>query len=230
MKILYKILNTVAALALAPVLLFLPLFRFVATVDVSSIGGNQLGALLGGLIGGLVDINAVIEKVTGINIENLPEFYTIREVYDMFFGPEANGAFADFNAAAIPQNVTQFFTAAFILLCVALGFALIVIITGLFTKKKYLTASFAAMGFISTFAANKCFTYIADQLVSGKISMVNILKGIQGLENYQKYLEYLNFDIRIFELSSAYTILLIVFGALVLLNIGFAVAETTQNN
>lgn len=221
MKILYKITNSLVALSIIPVLLFLPLFRFISVVSVASTN------ILTSLIGGFVDLNPIIEKVTGINIEKLPEFYTIQQAYDLFFGEKANDAFLNFDTSVIPENVKAFFIAAFVLFVFALVCALLVLIFGLFTKKKILTASFSALGFISTFAANKCFAFIAEQLVSGKISVVNILKGVEALAEYETMLKYLNFDIRIFELSSAYTMLLIIFGALFIMSIGFYLAEST---
>lgn len=222
MKIFYKIINSMVTLSIIPVLLFLPLFRFVSVVNVASTN------ILTSLIGGFVDINPIIEKATGINIEKLPEFYTVKQAYELFFGEKANNAFAEFDMSVIPDNVTAFFTAAFSLFVFALVCALLVLLFGLFTKKKILSISFSALGFISVFAANKCFTYIADQMVSGKISVINILKGVKALTEYESMLKYLEFDIRIFELSSAYTMLLIIFGALFLLSIGFMIAESTQ--
>ena len=222
MKVFYKITNSLVVLSLIPVLLFLPLFRFISVVNVSS------SNILTSLIGGIVDVNALIEKATGINIKNLPEFYTISEAYNLFFGEKANNAFTDFDVSVIPENVIGFFTAAFALFAFALLCALLVLIFGLFTKKKVLPITFSAIGFVSTFAANKCFAYIADQMVSGRISVVNILKGVPALSSYESVMKYLDFDIRIFELSSAYTMTLIIFGALFLLSIGFMVAETTQ--
>ena len=223
MKILYKVTNSLVSLAMIPVLLFLPLFRFIAVVDVSS------SNIITSLIGGIVDVNSLIEKATGINIEKLPEFYTIPEVYELFFGEKASEAFSGFDTSVIPAEVKGFFTAAFILLVFAIVCALVVLISGLFTKKMVLPATFSVLGFVSTFAANKCFAFIADQLVSGKISVINMLKGAEALKNYESVLKYLSFDIRIFELSSAYTMLLIIFGALFLISIGFRLADSTVN-
>lgn len=222
MKIFYKIINSLVVLSIIPVLLFLPLFRFISVVNVASTN------ILTSLIGGFVDINPIIEKATGINIEKLPEFYTIRQAYELFFGEKANNAFAEFDMSVIPENIKTFFTAAFVLFVFALICALLVLIFGIFSKKKVIPITFSALGFISTFAANKCFAYIAEQMVSGKISIVNILKGVKALSSYESMLKYLDFDIRIFELSSAYTMMLIIFGALIFLSIGFLVAETTQ--
>lgn len=223
MKIIYKITNTLAVLALVPVLLFLPMFRFIAVVGASS--DNQLISLLGGLL----DINAIIERVTGINIENLPEFYTIKEAWEMFAGDGANAAFSQLDASALPETAVKFFSATGILFAAALLFAVLALIFGLFTKKKILTAAFSALGFVSTFAANKCFTHIAEQLVSGKISVMEILSKIEALAEYETYINLINFDIRIFELDSAYTMMLVIFGALIFLNLGFKLAESATD-
>ena len=48
MKILYKVTNSLVSLAMIPVLLFLPLFRFIAVVDVSS--SNIITSLIGGIV------------------------------------------------------------------------------------------------------------------------------------------------------------------------------------
>lgn len=230
MKYIYKITNTLAVLSLIPVLLFLPMFRFIAVVDTSGgSGSNPLMGVVGSLLGGIFDINAIIEKATGINIENLPEFYTIPEAYNMFLGDGANEALKNFDFSLFPEAVINYFTAAGVLFAVALLFAVLALISGIFTKKKFLTASFSALGFITTFAASKCFTYIAEQFVSGKISVVEILSKVEALANYEKYLEMLNFDIRIFELSSAYTMMLVIFGAIILLNIGFRLADSVAD-
>lgn len=228
MKYIYKITNSLAVLALIPVLMLLPMFRFIAVVDTAS-GSNPLMGVVSGIIGEIFDINAIIEKAVGINIENLPEFYTIPEAYNMFAGEGANEAFKTFDFSLFPETAVNYFTAAGILFAAALLFALLTLIFGIFTKKKILTASFSALGFITTFAANKCFTYIAEQFVTGKISVVEILSKVEALSGYQKYLDMISFDIRIFELSSAYTMMLVIFGAIVLLNIGFKLADSVTD-
>lgn len=224
MKIIYKITNSVAVLAIIPSLIFLPMFRFIAVVGMNS--ENQLLSLFGSFL----NINTIIANATGIDIENLPEFYTIPELVELIKENAANGSFSQFDTSVIPSEVSGFFTAAFALFCFALFCAVLVLIFGLFTKKKVLTASFSALGFISTFAANQCFSHIAEQLVSGKISALNILKGLESLAEYESYIDMINFDIRILELSNAYTALLIIFGALFLLSIGFKLAESTSSN
>lgn len=229
MKIIYKITNSLAVLALIPVILLMPMFRFIAVVGTSSAGDNPLMGIVGGLIGEIFDINAIIEKAIGINIEKLPEFYTIPEFYNMFAGENANEAIKSFDFSLFPENVINFFTAAGILFIAALVFALITLICGIFTKKKLVTCSFAALGFASTFAANKCFTYIAEQFVSGRISMVEILSKLESLVKYEKYIKMIDFDIRIFELSSAYTMMLVIFGVLILLNIGFKLYDSVAD-
>lgn len=220
MKIIYKILNTLAVLAIIPVLLFLPMFRFIMVVGMNS--SNQILSLLGGML----DINKIIANISGIDLEHLPEYYTIKSAFEMFVGENAKFNTAGFDMSALPESLVKFFTAAGVLFILAMVCALVTLIIGLFTKKKLLSAAFSALGFIFTFAANKCFTHIASQLVSGKMSLVQIISGMEGMQNYESYMKYLNLDIRLFELSSAYTMLLIVFGLLVILNIAFHLADS----
>ncbi len=229
MKYIYKVTNSLAVLSLIPVLLFMPMFRFIAVVGTSSSGSNPLMGIVGGLLGEILDINAIIEKTIGINIEKLLEFYTIPEAYNMFMGEGANEALKSFDISLFPETVINFFTAAGILFIAALVFALLALIFGIFTKKKIITASFSALGFISTFAASKCFTYIAEQFISGKISVVEIFSKMEALANYEKYIKMIDFDIRIFELGSAYTMMLVIFGTLILLNIGFKLADSVAD-
>lgn len=222
MKVIYKIVNTLVALLTIPVLLFLPMFRFIVTVGVKS--ENQILSL----IGGMLDINEIIMNATGIDLENLPEYYTIKNVYDMFLGDNAQISASEFDTSLLPDTLVKFFTAAAVLFAIALVCVVIVLILGLFTKKKTLTASFSALGFVSLFAADKCFTHISSQLVSGKISLTSILSGMESLAQYKDYLSYVNIDIRIFEIVSAGTMLFVIFGALILLNIGFKLAESVS--
>lgn len=223
MKVLYKIVNSLAVLVMIPVLLFLPMFKFIMTVGVRS--ENQLLSLLGGML----DINQIIKMAMGIDLENLPETYTLKGVYDMFFGADATFSASQFDVSALPEAVVKYFSAAGILFALALVCAVVVLILGIFTKKKLLTGGFAIGGLALTFAANKCFTHIASQLVSGKISLVSMLENMESMAQYKTYLNYVNFDIRIFELSSAYSMLLMIFAAIVLFNIVFHIAESTMN-
>ncbi len=223
MKIIYKILNSAVVLALIPVLIFMPLFRFIMTVDMNS------SNILMSLIGGALDINSIIQSTTGIDLTSLPETYSIPDVYNMLFAENATISTAGIDASVLPEEVVKFFSAAAILFAAALFFAIIALIIGLFTKKKILTASFGALGFISTFSASKCFDHIASQLVSGKISLTPVLENLEALKDYATYLDYVNIDIRIFELSSAYTMMLIIFGVIVLLNICFHLADSVYD-
>lgn len=219
MKIIYKAVNTLAVLAIIPVLLFMPMFRFIMTVDISS--DNQILSLLGGLL----DISSIIKQLTGIDLENIPEFYTIKEAIGLFSGENAKISASDVDLSVIPPEITKFFTAAFVLFIIALVFALLTLLIGLFTKKKGLAASFSLLGLVSLFSANKCFSYIAQQLVSGKISPSSLLSSLKSLADYKDYLSFVNIDVRIFELSSAYTLMMIIFGAVIIFNIIFMLAE-----
>lgn len=223
MKIIYKIVNSAAVLALIPVLLFLPMFRFIMTVDMSS--SNSLLSLFGSML----DIESIITSATGIDFSSLPEKYTILEAYNMLFSENPTFSTAGIDASVLPEELVKFFSAAGILFAVALVFAVLALLVGLFTKKKLLTGAFGALGFISAFSASKCFETVAQKLVSDKLSLMPILENLESLQDYTSYLEYIDIDIRIFELSSAYTMMLVIFGAIVLLNIGFHLADSVAD-
>lgn len=223
MKIVYKILNSAVVLAMIPVLLFLPMFRFIMNIGVSS--SNQLLSILGSVF----DVSGVIKNITGVDFNNLPEYHTIKSAYDLLFAEGSVFASAGLDTSALPEEMIRYMTAAGILFAVALVFALLVLVIGLFTKKKLLSAAFAACGTASIFAANKCFTYIADQLVSGKISLMSMIENMEALSTYSKYLKYIDVDIRILELSSAYTMMMLIFGALIALNIVFHLVDSTAS-
>lgn len=223
MKILYKIINSVAVLAIIPVLLFLPMFKFIMVVGVKS--DNQLLSLFGNML----DVNEIIKNAAGIDLENLPESYTLKEAYNMFFGANAQIDTSQFDASILPENLVKFFTAAGVLFVISLICALVVLILGIVTNKKIVTGAVATGGLIFAVAANRCFTHIASQLVSGKISLVSVLANMESLQQYKTYLDYLNLDIRIFELSSAYTMLIVVFAAIIILNVGFRIVEETAS-
>ena len=143
----------------------------------------------------------------------------------LFSGENAKISASDVDLSVIPPEITKFFTAAFVLFIIALVFALLTLLIGLFTKKKGLAASFSLLGLVSLFSANKCFSYIAQQLVSGKISPSSLLSSLKSLADYKDYLSFVNIDVRIFELSSAYTLMMIIFGAVIIFNIIFMLAE-----
>lgn len=220
MKIFYKALNTLAVLALIPILLFLPMFRFIMVVGVNS--SSEILSLLGSML----DISSIISNATGIDIDNLPEYYTISDAIGVFVGDDAAISSADIDVSALPSSMIHYFEAAGILFVLALIFAVVVLFVGMFTKKKSVCAVFSVFAALSAFAGGKCFEYISEQLVSGKISMVEILGSMESLQEYSAYLDYVDVDIRIFELGSAYTMTLVVLVALVILNVGFKLVET----
>lgn len=223
MKIIHKILNSAAVLAIIPILFCLPMFRFIMTIGLDT--GNQLLSLLGNAF----NIESIIASATGIDVSKLPETYTIPELYNLIFAEESTFSFAGLDTSALPEEVSTYFTAAAVLFATALVFAVIALFTGLFVKKKLVTASVGALGFISAFSASKCFNHIAQQLVSGKISLVPLIEKLDALKNYSSYVKYIDIDIRILELSSAFTMFLVLLAVIVLLNIGFHLADSVSD-
>ncbi len=227
MKIIYKIVNTVLALCVAPVLLFLPMFRLILTVGMSSNSG--LG-ILGGIIGSALDMNKIIANVTGIDLEHMPEFYTLKEAYDTLFGSGAKLAAGDVDVSALPDGLISSFRNMLITLACIVIIALVIIIIGAFTKKIAANIALSGVGFIGVFVMNRFFMNVAGPLVSGKMPVKSILAAVKSLEQYKSTMDYINIDIRIFELSSAYKMLFIVFGVLILFNIIFYFIQQSENN
>ncbi|MCD7827477.1 MAG: hypothetical protein LUG85_02940 [Clostridiales bacterium] len=224
MKIIYKIVNTLLVLTLIPILLFLPMFQFIMTVGMSS--ENQILSLLGSFL----DVEEIISSVTGIDISSLPENYTLLEAYNMFFGDEAQISAEGFDTSVLPDSLVKYFSAAGILIVIALALAAIVMILGLFLKrKKGIMVVGSALSFGCAYAGGKCFTHIASQLVSGKISLVEIIAGIPAFSEYSSYISYIDIDVRLFKLSTAFSLTLVVLGAMFLLNLGFLIADQVSN-
>ncbi len=227
MKIIYKIVNSLLALCVVPVLLFLPMFRLILTVGMSSSSG--LG-ILGGIIGSAIDMNKIIANVTGIDLEHLPEFYTLKAAYDTLFGADAKLSAGDVDVSALPDGLISSFRNMLITLACIVLIALVIIIIGVFTKKIAANIALSGAGFIGTFVMNRFFMNAAGPLVSGKMPVKSILAAVKSLEQYKSSLDYIDIDIRIFQLSSAYKMLFIVFGVLILFNIIFFFIQQSDNN
>ena len=226
MKIAYKITNAVAVLAIIPTLLFLPILRFIAIVGMAPDKGfiSQLGGMLGGVLGDSFDINTLIAKFTGIDIENLPEFYTVSDLYDMFGDKQASELFTGYDMSVIPQQMKIFLIVALVFLLLAILFAFATMIAGFFAKKITVPIVTSALAIGSAFGAKIFFGNVAQQLVSGKIAVTTLLKGVPSLRSYSSILSFLDFDIRILELSHTFTVFMILLVLILLLNIGFRVA------
>ena len=54
-------------------------------------------------------------------------------------------------------------------------------------------------------------------------------ENMEALSTYSNYLKYIDVDIRILELSSAYTMMMLIFGALIALNIVFHLVDSTAS-
>ncbi len=210
-------------MAIAPVLIFVPMFKFIMVVGVTS--DNQLLSLLGGM----VDVNALIASITGIDLEHLPEKYTIRQVYDMFFGENAVINASGFDFSAFPSSLKGFFTASAVLFAVSLVLAVTAFILGLFVKEKLIVSAASGLGLITCLSSRLCFNHIASKLVSGEMSISGILSNIPALSEYKTYLEYINFDIRTFELSTAFTLILIILLLVTVLGVIYHLADSVKD-
>ena len=227
MKYLYKILNTAVTVAFIPVLVFLPMFRLILTVNMSS--SSSLG-ILGGLIGSALDMNQIIANFTGIDLEHMPEFYTIKDAYTTLFGDGAKLDTADVDIAALPDGLISSFRNMLIALAVVLIIALVILIIGLFTKKLGANIVLSGAGIIGTWAMNRFFMGAAGPLVSGAMPVSSILAAVGSLADYQSSLQYVDIDVRIFELAGAYKTMYLIFGVLLLVNIIFLIIRQSDDN
>ncbi len=227
MKIVYKISNLIAGLAIIPVVFFLPMFRFIAKVSIGS--DNQLLSMLGGLLGNAFDVNTIIENVTGINIEELPEFYTIPELYEMFMGENANGAFSGFDFSVVPEEMKTQFILFAVFFLVAIFFTFVTMISGVFAKKITVPCVTSALALASGIASKMIFTNAVAPLISGVTSVTTLLTGVPALASYKSVLKYLDFDIRILELSHAFTVIIIILAAIFILNVAFRLALSVKD-
>lgn len=225
MKIFYKILNTAVTAALFPVLILLPMFRLILTVNMSS--SSNLG-ILGGLLGGAIDMNKIIANLTGIDLEHMPEFYTIREAYETLFGEGAKLNTADVDVAALPDGLISSFRNMLIALAIVLIIALAIVIIGLFTKKLGANVILSGAGLLGTFAMNRFFMGAAGPLVSGSMPVSSILAAVKSLADYQSSLQYVDIDVRIFELAGAYKTMYLIFGLLLLVNVVFLIVQQSD--
>lgn len=195
MKLFYKIVCSIFAFAIFPVALFLPFIRITLDSTLAS----------------------VIKNVLGISIPSkmsLYDFYnTISDFSDQETINLSLSSILD-NDAIEPLKTPFIMFATFLLL--ALVFAVVVIVFALFTKKKMLATVFSALGLISTFAMKLAFTEFATPFLNGTVSIASILD--ISLLSFLGTINYL-------ALSSAYSVMIVLFLSLIAINIGFKVTE-----
>ena len=218
---LYKELNSVILILLVPVIMYLPMFRFICTVESASAGINALTSILGQTI----DIKSIIKQFTGIDVDKIPEFWSFSDVKQNFSGDNAKIKIDDINFSSFPSGLTSPVKTAFVFLIISLSFAVLALITGIAVKKKWIPAVSSCIGLVCFLCYGRYATSAMELLRTGKVSAANLLTKINSLSSYSNYLKYIKINIRIFELSSAYTVGIIIFVASAAVSLVFWLIE-----
>ena len=215
MKILYKLSTAILSLCIFPIVIFLPFFKLVVTSDVLSLFSSSSGDVL------------------------INDSYSLKNIYELIL-PYTEDSSVSFSIANIPQSVRDalaipvtFFLAFFIL---AILSALVIFIFGLFTKKKKIVGVFSCMGIGFTLGMNIAFENFSKPLVSGTISIVELL----GEETFNAILTKQSalagiltslvntsslIDIRLLNLSTCYIVMLLLFVALLVITISSVLVD-----
>lgn len=217
MKYLYKIIVALFVLAMIPTLLFLPVMEIATTSDILDSYLDEYGL---GTDPTLMDVFTAVENLIATMEESDTEYNLSWDV--------------------VPEIMRAPLIAFIIFLALTVLLAILTLIMGLFTKKYTLTGCFAAGGLLSAVITNYCFDKTVIGLIDGRIDLLSLYTSITGdssIESMYSLIESISsysstigsvisslvgdydLDIRILELSTAHSIILVLFGAVVLVTI-----------
>ena len=160
MKTLSKILIPLASLCVVLALLFLPLLRI-------ELGGT----LISNESLGLDEYNSVVRLASAAGDEN-SQLHSYIELFKQYASNSEGGSLKDL----IPSINWLYVTLA--MLALILVFMLLIVIFGIFTEKRMLTAGFAAGGILSTVLMSKFFDKFAQPFINGTINVSTLLSKI----------------------------------------------------
>lgn len=160
MKTLSKILIPLASLCVVLSLLFLPILRV-------SLGGT----LINNQSLGLDEYNSVVRLAQAANDEN-SQLASYIELFKQYTSNNEGGSIKDL----IPSINWLYVSLA--MLALILVFMLLIVIFGIFTNKRTLTAGFAAGGMLSTLLLNRFFDKFAQPFLNGTINVSSLLSNI----------------------------------------------------
>ena len=216
MKILYKLSTAILALAIFPAVIFLPFFKLVVTSSVLSLFSSSSGETL------------------------INDTYSLKNLYDLWQPYKGNMEGISINS--IPESIRSalglpatFFIGFFIL---ALLCALVIAFFGLFTKQKKAVVAFSGLGLAFTLGMNISFENLARPLVSGTISVTellgdNLISALIGQEGIlSSIITALTgssanslIDIRLLNLSATYIVMLLIFVAILVITVSSVLVE-----
>ncbi len=160
MKTLSKILIPLASLCVILALLFLPMLRI-------SLGGT----LISNQSLGIDEYNSVVRLAQAANDEN-SQLASYIELFKQYSANNEGGSLKDL----IPS--VNWLYAAIACLALILVFMLLIVIFGIFTEKRLLTAGFAAGGMLSTVLMSKFFDKFALPFINGTINVSTLLSNV----------------------------------------------------
>lgn len=160
MKTLSKILIPLASVCVILALLFLPVLRV-------SLGGT----LISNESLGIDEYNSVVRLAQTATDEN-SQLYSYIELFKQYAANNEGGSIKEL----IPSVDWLYAVAAMLVLI--LIFVVLIIVFGIFTNKRTLTAGFAAGGMLSTVLMTKFFDKFAQPFVNGTINVSSVLSNI----------------------------------------------------
>lgn len=229
MKILYKIVTPVLTALIFPVILFMPFFRFITASDTV----NQLLSKYG-----------LGEQITLLDL-----YYAATNIKTQ---AAADGKTLNFSLDVIPQQARGYFIAFLVFFALAVLCALLVIILSPILKKKLPVSGISLLGALSSVLMNVFFDKAAHGFISGEINVIDIYTAVTGDTSVSTLTGlvgnilgavsgessqlggilnsllggYTGVDIRILELSSAQTFMLLIFGAVTVFTVVMKLAQT----
>lgn len=214
MKILYKLVTALLALAIFPILIFAPFFKLIVTSSMLAIFGSS---------GSEVLIN---------------DSYSLKKIYELLL--PLKDKVADLSFSSLPEAVKDAIGVPALLfvifLALALVCAIITLIFAVFTKKRPMVIVFAGLGAAGTLGMNIAFSNLAKPLVNGSLTIVDLLGEdifssiasefsivgsiVSSLFDPSKLI-----DIRLLNLSGAYVLMLLAFVAIIIWTISNILIE-----
>ncbi len=160
MKTLSKILIPLASVCVIFALLFLPILRI-------SLGGT----LISNESLGIDEYNSVVRLAQTASDEN-SQLHSYIELFKQYSANNEGGSIKDL----IPSINWLYVSIA--MLALILVFMLLIVVFGIFTNKRMLTAGFAAGGMLSTVLMSKFFDKFALPFVNGTINVSTLLSKV----------------------------------------------------
>ncbi len=229
MKILYKIVTPVLTALIFPVILFMPFFRLITASDAV----NQLLSKYG--LGEQITLLDLYHAVSNIKAQ-----------------ASADGKTLNFSLDVIPQQARGYLAAFSVFFAIAVLCAVLIIVLSPILKKKLVISGISLFGVLSSFLMNVFFDKAAHGFISGEINVIDIYTAVTGDSSVSTLTglvgnilgavsgessqlggilnsllgDYTGVDIRILELSSAQTFMILIFGAVTVFTVVMKLAQT----